>query len=233
MPAYFNRIRLPIFVDKPEAQKFLVRAFYFLLAAMLAYTLIAQCILTHAEGRSLVNTFSYFTIQSNLLVLVSSLMLAVKPNRVGTTWRILRLAALAGISTTGFIYVLFLAKYVHLTGIAMVYNEIFHYVTPIVTVIAFLLIEPKHNFKWRDFWFMAWPIAWLIYTMLRAAFFHPLFTGFTAVPSNYPYEFLDISRVPLSEFIFSILFITAVLSCAGAAAISYDRRVKRETPSIR
>jgi hypothetical protein len=35
---------------------------------VLLCTLIAQCLLTLHQGRSLVNTFSYFTMQSNVLV---------------------------------------------------------------------------------------------------------------------------------------------------------------------
>jgi len=141
-------------------------------------------------------------------------------------WRLLRLAALVGIATTGFVYILFLAKYVHLTGAAATYNDVFHYITPIVSVIGFLLLEPKHHFKWRDFWFMAWPVAWLVYTMIRGAFFHPLFTGFSASPSSYPYEFLDISRVPLSEVLLSILLVTAIIACFGALIVAYDKHIK-------
>ena len=54
----------------------IVRTFYGSIAVVLAATLIAQCVLTHREGRSLVNTFSYFTIQSNVLVLIAAAVLA-------------------------------------------------------------------------------------------------------------------------------------------------------------
>lgn len=205
----------------------LTRLFFATLATLLAYTIIAQCILTHSEGRSLVNTFSYFTIQSNVLVLVTSIILAIKPTISGNFWRVLRLAALVGIATTGLVYITLLAKYVHLTGAALAYNDVFHYIVPIVSVLGFLLVEPKHSFKWRDFWFMAWPFAWLVYTMVRAVVFHPLFTGFTAVPSNYPYEFLDVGRTPAIEVAGSIGLVVLILSAFGALFIAYDRRVKK------
>lgn len=157
--------------------------------------------------------------------LISSLMLAVKPEISGRAWRLFRLAALAGIGTTGFVYILFL-KPCHLTGIALVYNDIFHYITPIATMVVFLLIETKHNFKWNDLWFMLWPITWLLYTMVRGAYFHPNFTGFAPLPSNYPYPFLDVSVTPLPEVILSIVFVTFILLSFGALIIGYDRRVK-------
>lgn len=209
------------------APQIVVRLFFGFLAILLTATLIGQCILTHSEGRSLVNTFSYFTIQSNVLVLATSAILAIKPNIQGTAWRLFRLAALAGIATTGFVYILFLAKYVHLSGIALAYNAVFHYFMPIATVLGFLLLEPKHGFSRRDFWFIAWPVAWLVYTMVRGAVFHPLFTGFSTTPSNYPYEFLDISKVPLVEVILSILLITTIILTIGALFILYDKRVKQ------
>src|SRR4051812_9628024 len=94
----------------------LVRVFYGAQALLLAATLVAQCLLTHHEGRSLVNTFSYFTIQSNVLVLVTASILTVRPNIAGDGWRVLRLAALVGITVTGLVYAAVLAPYVHLTG---------------------------------------------------------------------------------------------------------------------
>jgi hypothetical protein len=60
-----------------------VRAYYGSIAALLGATLIAQSVLTHHEGRSLVNTFGYFTIQSNVLVLVAAAILVVRPGASG------------------------------------------------------------------------------------------------------------------------------------------------------
>ena len=200
-----------------------VRLYYGTLSLVLLVTLIAQCILTHSEGRSLVNTFSYFTIQSNVLVLVSSTLLALYPTTLrGVWWRVLRLAALTGITVTGLVYILLLAKYVHLTGIALVYNYIFHYAMPILTVIGYVLVEPRQYFKWKDYIFIAWPVAWLIYTMARAAFFNPQFTGFTTVPSKYPYEFLDVTRTPMVEVTGSIIFLCLLIIAVGMAYIYAD-----------
>lgn len=204
-----------------------IRVFYGLLAAILTYTLIAQCILTHSQGRSLLNTFSYFTIQSNMLVILTSGILAFKPNITGNWWRILRLAALAGITVTGIVFVTVLAKYVELSGAALVYNYLFHYVSPTATVLGFIFVGPRLGLKWRDMWFMAWPVAWVIYTMTRGAVFHPVFNGFTEYASQYPYGFLDVNRVPLSEVIGSIIIIALLITAVGSAYIWGDRRLDR------
>lgn len=199
-----------------------IRLYYGLLAGLLIYTLIAQCLLTHSEGRSLANTFSYFTIQSNVLVLVTSAILAISPTVSGNWWRILRLAALVGITVTGIVYTLILAHYVHLTGAALLYTHIFHYVMPAATVIGFVFVEPRLKLKWRDMAFIAWPALWLVYTMVRGAVFKPEFTGFSIAPSHYPYEFLDVSKMPLIDVVVAIMIITALLVAVGAAYIKYD-----------
>ncbi len=49
-------------------------------------------------GRSL-NVFAYFTIQSNLIVGVTSLLLAVSPNRASTIFRVARLTGLIAITS--------------------------------------------------------------------------------------------------------------------------------------
>ncbi len=207
------------------ARKRAIQLYYGALSIILLSTLIAQCILTYSEGRSLVNTFSFFTIQSNVLILVSSALLALYPTKLQSIWwRLLRLAALVGITVTGIVYIFFLAKYVHLTGIAMTYNYIFHYVMPIATVVGFIFVEAKHSFKWSDYLFLAWPFLWLVYTMIRGAFFDPKFTGFTTFPSKYPYEFLDVTRTPMAEVIGSIAFILFLIVVVGAAYILADKR---------
>ena len=47
---------------------------------------------------------SYFTIQSNLLVAVTAAQLARDPIRDGPAWRVVRLAAVAGIFVTGVVH---------------------------------------------------------------------------------------------------------------------------------
>ena len=207
-----------------------VRLYYGSVAVVLAATLVAQCVLTHREGRSLVNTFSYFTIQSNVLVLVAAVVLAIRVDVSGRLWRVLRLGSLTGITVTGVVYATVLAPYVHLTGWAMVYNCVFHYAMPAAGIVGFLLVGPRLRFWARDLVFMVWPVSWLIYTMLRGALLHPEFTGFSSAPSHYPYEFLDVDRVSLVEVVGSIAFLAALLVGVAVGYIAASRRLDRRHP---
>jgi hypothetical protein len=202
-----------------------VRCYYGALAAVLLYTLIAQCLLTHRQGRSLVNMFSYFTIQSNLLVLATSVVLCVRPNVTGALWRAVRLAALCGITVTGVVYTAVLAPYVHLSGWGLVYDYIFHYVVPIAAVVGFVVVGPRLPFRGRDMVFIVWPVLWLVYTMTRGAVAHPEFQGFGETPSHYPYHFLDVDRVSAAEVIVSIVVIAAIVVCIGLAYMWAERRL--------
>jgi len=199
-----------------------VRAFHGARALLLAYTIVAQMILTHDEGRSIANMFSYFTIQSNVLVLVTSAILAFRPTVSGNLWRPVRLAALTGITVTGLVYETVLARYVHLSGEAAVYNVIFHYVVPIASVIGFFLVGPRRTFQKRDMVFFAWPVAYIVYTMLRGALLHPEFTGFGEPPSHYPYRFLDVDRSPTIEVVGSIAFVAVLILGIGYGYIRVE-----------
>ena len=65
-------------------------------AAVLA-AIITQLVNQLDVGASLVNFFSFFTIQSNLLVLVSAVSLARNPHQDGPAWRVVRVAGIVGI----------------------------------------------------------------------------------------------------------------------------------------
>src|SRR5262245_48816735 len=101
------------------------RTWHAALAAVVGFALIVQPLLTRT---TLVRLFSYFTIQSNVLVLVAALGLAINPARDGRWWRALRLDGLVGIVITGVVYSTVLAKLEHLTGLAFVVNVCFHYI---------------------------------------------------------------------------------------------------------
>jgi hypothetical protein len=81
-------------------------------------------------GVRLVRLFSYFTIESNLLVLAAALSLVLAPGRDGRLWRVLRLDALLGIVITGLVFGLVLAGLVHPTGLETWVNAGFHYFSP-------------------------------------------------------------------------------------------------------
>lgn len=136
----------------------------------------------------LVRLFSYFTIQSNLLVLVTSLALALDVWRDGRLWRVLRLDALLGIVITGLVYETILAPLVHLEGWALAATVGFHYISPWATLIGWLIFGPRPRLSWRAcVASFVWPLLWLVYTFVHGA-----------VTDWYPYPFLDVTAIGLA-----------------------------------
>jgi len=94
----------------------LTRSWYATIAALAMAALVGQIALVIEHYRSIVNFFSYFTVESNILVLAMSALIVIIPARNGRTWGLLRLAALTGITVTGVVYGTMIAPYVHPTG---------------------------------------------------------------------------------------------------------------------
>ncbi|MFJ3403363.1 Pr6Pr family membrane protein [Promicromonospora sp. NPDC090134] len=138
---------------------------------------------THAER--IVRLFSYFTIQSNLLIGGVSVALAVDPRRDGPVFRVLRLDALLCIAVTGIVYNTVLRGLVELTGAGMVSNMMLHVLAPVFAVLAWLQVGPRPRVTGRTVWWsVVYPIAWLVYTFVRGA-----------VTGWYPYPFLDVNAL--------------------------------------
>ena len=136
---------------------------------------------THAER--MVRLFSYFTIESNLLIGGVSVALALDPRRDGQVFRVLRLDALLCIAVTGIVYNTVLRGLVELTGAGMVSNVMLHVLAPVFAVVVWLWVGPRPRVSARTVWWsVVYPIAWLVYTFVRGAA-----TGW------YPYPFLDVN----------------------------------------
>ena len=128
-----------------------------------------------------VNFFSYFTIESNLIA-VAALLLAA------ATWRgprsanidFFRGAATTYMTVTFVVFALLLADTDVDTAIVWV-DRVLHRVIPIVMMADWLLDPPSARIDLRRaWWWVAYPMAWVVYTMIRGA-----------IVGTYPYPFLD------------------------------------------
>jgi hypothetical protein len=129
-----------------------------------------------------VRFLSYFTIQSNVLVLALAAPLARDPDRDGDRWRVLRLDALLGITVTGLVYAVVLAPTDHPHGLYWWSNAGLHYVSPVATLVLWLLVGPRPRISPATVvWALVWPVLWVGYTLAHGA-----------VSGWYPYPFLDV-----------------------------------------
>lgn len=156
-----------------------------LMAALIAFTVIVQLVeaLTRTVPADAGNFFSYFTIQSNIIVAVVFAVAAViqLKQRAEPRWldRV-RGAATVYISITGVVYALLLSNIDVNTPLPWA-NVVLHYVVPIVTVVDWLLDLPERTIPFRAalVW-LVYPLAYLAYSLIRGP-----------IVDWYPYPFLN------------------------------------------
>lgn len=206
------------------------RVVWGLVAAAAAFGLIVQTVLIFVGGTDansgdstaaqplwlrLVNLFSYFTIQSNIVVLVAAALCAALVWRRSVAWEALRLDALLGITITGLVYELVLAGG-SITGWASAANIALHYVVPWATVAAWLVLGPRPTLSWAALgWTFLWPVLWLAYTFVRGAL-----TGW------YPYPFLDVPTIGLARALVNAVVIVGFAFLLALGALWIDRHVR-------
>lgn len=134
-----------------------------------------------ALGIRLVRFIAYFTIQSNILVAAVSIQLARDPLRDGPSWRVLRLAAVAGITVTGVVHFLLLRPLLDLDGADWVADKLLHMAVPLLAVVGWSLFGPRPRVDVRDIKIaLCWPLAWAAVILVAGG-----------VSGWYPYPFLD------------------------------------------
>jgi len=202
----------------------MIRPWHAALALIAAAALIGQTLLMIQNDASLVNLFSYFTIQSNLLMLIASVVLVINPDRRGTAFGILRLAGLVGITVTGIVYTTILAGTASFEGPAWWYDKMMHYVVPVMSVIGFLAFRPRTRFEKSAWWFIVWPVAWLAYTLIRAEVVAPVFPLTKDTNAPVPYGFLDAGEHGAGFVAIAGLVVTALMLGIAWAYVKFSQR---------
>ncbi len=182
---------------------------YKLLFGLLGFSAVVTEIATIVErGRfNPANFFSYFTIESNILVFVTLLLSAIavawsRNNKLDE----LRSAVTVYILVVGIGFSFLLAglEDVALTAVPWD-NIVLHYIIPAAVAIDFLIDRPKRKlgFKQSLLWLL-FPMAYLAYSLIRGA-----------VIGWYPYPFLD----PATKGYGSIAITAACLMILGLGLI--------------
>ncbi|MDQ6715158.1 MAG: Pr6Pr family membrane protein, partial [Actinomycetota bacterium] len=129
--------------------------------------------------------FSYFTVQSNVIVIATELLLAANPRRTGRWFDVARLAGLVGITVTFVVYLVALRPILDLSGLAAVTDAGFHIVVPVMAVVGWVAFGPRAGFVRRTLLTsLVWPAAYFVYSLVHGAL-----TGW------YPYPFVDVTQL--------------------------------------
>jgi hypothetical protein len=132
-------------------------------------------------GERLLRFVAYFTVESNALVLLSTALLARDPRYDGPSWRVVRIAAVTGITVTGLVHWFLLRPLLHLNGADLVADRLLHVVVPVLAFVGWLVFGPRPRIDWSGcLRAAAWPIGWLVVMLVAGA-----------LSGWYPYPFLD------------------------------------------
>lgn len=137
--------------------------------------------LADAGALDVVNFFSYFTIQSNLIGIAALLLSAAWEADRRPAWLDWLRGAATVYLTVTFIVVLLLLQNVDV-GLQLGWVDfVLHKLMPVVIVADWLLDPPRTRLPTRDalLW-LVYPLIWLAYTLVRGA-----------AGGWYPYPFLD------------------------------------------
>ena len=214
------------------------------MAALIAAAIIAQIsksVGTAVElGRDVATTvanfFSFFTILSNGLaaavLLWAALWFFLRGRHAEAEPPALALA-LACVTTymiiTGVVYNVLLRQIVLDQGSAPIpwSNEVLHLVGPLFLLVDLFVGPLRRALPWRAVWaIVAFPILWVVYTMLRG----PLVTNpRTGDPFWYPYPFLDPNGAGgWGAVAFWVVVIAAAFLAFASLVVWWGRRVGRE-----
>ncbi|WP_202899198.1 Pr6Pr family membrane protein [Methylocapsa aurea] len=162
----------------------------------------------------LIHYFSFFTIQTNMLV---ALLLTISLVRPQTDQFLLRpsvKSALANyIVIVGVVYALLLRGLWDPQGLQLVADRLLHDAIPLLYPLYWLIFLPKGTLRWID------PVVWLIYPLLY--FFYILLRG--AVFGIYPYPFVDVATLGYGGVSINAMVFLAAFFGLGVMFAAIDR----------
>lgn len=164
------------------------------------------------------NMFSYFTIQTNLLVLFWLAIALIYRNhdkRPKIMHPIIHGAICLYISGTFVIFAIFLSPYYQPTGIEAISNILMHYIVPVAFIVEWFITESNTEYKYSYLpYYTIYPFGYVIFTAIRGAF-----TGF------YPYYFFDLSMITIIDLAINVFLLFVLFTIMGSIYIAINRRL--------
>jgi hypothetical protein len=189
--------------------------------AFAGFDIAAMCVAVNATTGSLVNFFSFFTIESNLLAIVVLLVGgAVDPQ--SQRWAYVRGGATLYMVITGIIYAALLANQeVGLTAAWV--DSAMHQVTPAVLLADWVCFPPWPRATYRAaLAWLAFPLVYLAYSLSRGA-----------AVDWYPYPFLDPRRPGGYGRVAAFAVVLALVMALVAVAVNAVGRKRAATANDR
>lgn len=170
-----------------------------------------------AKTELLIRFFSYFTIDSNLLVaLCSTSILLFHSTSLG------RFFSKPKVITAISVYILVVALIYNVVlrflwvfqGWSMILNELLHVVVPVMFLIYWIYFVPKQQLQWKNIWFwLIYPLIYTIFVLIRGSH-----SGF------YPYPFLNVTKLGMEKVLLNCAIIALLFAFLSALFVVVGKR---------
>jgi hypothetical protein len=162
------------------------------------------------------NFFSYFTVESNALAVISLVFssIALAAGRTSERLEFFRGAVTLYMTTTILIFIVLLSGYPasELTAVPWD-NTVLHYIMPLVIIVDWLVVNRRRAIQYRRalLW-LSYPLLYLVYSLIRGP-----------IVGWYPYPFMDASLhgylpVVLTSVVIAVVLAAITAVIAGAPA---------------
>jgi hypothetical protein len=201
------------------------RAWHGATAVVIGAALLLQIVLALVNGQvampeRLLRLLGHYTFQANVLAFASCALLALRPERDTTTWRVIRVDALVAMALTFWVYLVLLRPTLHLSGWDVVADVGLHYLSPGLVVGGWALFGPRRRIDAGVVLLaLVWPVGWFAWTLLHGAL-----SGF------YPYPFVDVRSLGHDGVLLRAGMATGLLLGFTVAAWILDRRLTTVAP---
>lgn len=171
---------------------------------------------------SIIQLLSFFTILTNLLVVLCFSFLWLKPNSsLGKffTKPKTRSAITVYIVVVGAIYNIILRFLWNPQGLQKVVDELLHSVIPVLFLVYWFVAVPKNNLLWKNIWmWLIYPLAYFAYTLVRGELI-----------GKYPYPFMDVNKLGYSAVLINSFFITIFFVVLSLILVAIAKWMSKNT----
>lgn len=164
-----------------------------------------------------INIISYFTILSNSLIAISVSFSTFFPKtKLGVFFS--QLSAKTAVAL--YIFIVFVVYNTVLRGIwkptgwQLFLDNMLHVAIPILYILYWLFFVKKAKLNWKNgLYWLLFPFAYLIYSLIRGAFFN-----------WYPYPFLNVAKLGYNQVIVNIIIMLFVFLISGSVLIAINNK---------
>lgn len=154
---------------------------------------------------SAISVLKYFTIQSNILVILYFGLVFFKGLDKSEKFRKFLSPVVSYITLTCVVFLLFLQSVWKPTGLIFFGSVLNHYVTPTLAIAFLIIFRKEYHFQWRHFgYWLIYPLAYLVFAIIM---------GLTT--SDWIYPFFDIPENGVVSFVIFVaslfIFISGIL----------------------